>query len=236
MKLFFSMLPVIASRLAGIALLLLLPSLAAAQKAAQRNDVLDVAYAFEDGGGYNSKWAGAGVPEAIRFRNQTILAKGAKGTKGEGTYCCGFTLTVAMKAAETRGLLEGKTVAEIRAFQKQWYGVPKASKETLCVYAVEQLGIGRAVKLADARPGDFVQFWRQNKSGHSVIFLDWVVGDDGAGAQRVGLRYRSSQGSTKGIGDRVEYFSDAPNHQGGVLRERTHVCRLLPGPAADPKD
>lgn len=191
-------------------------------------DVLAAARAIPNGGSY--VWAnGSGVPRDIRHDGELILKAQEK-----GTYCSGFTFCVAMQAAEERGLLKGKSAEAVRQFQKQWYGSTKEAAERQCALAVEQLGIGREVKsLADAQPGDFMQIWRTNKSGHSVLFLDWVREGD----QIVGIKYRSSQKSTDGVGDRVEYFADAPGRQGKVDRRRTYIARLDamldPRPAAE---
>ena len=179
--------------------------------------VLDVARSFEDGGGYIWE-GGSGVPRAIEFDGAMILPAQKK-----GTYCSGFTFSVVMETAQQRGLLRGKNAEEVRRFQKEWYGIPKEAAETQCALAVENLGIGRHIKkLSDAEPGDFIQLWRINKSGHSVVLVEWIH-DKG---QVVGFKYRSSQKSTDGIGDRVEYFSDAPGRDGKVLRERTYAARL----------
>src|SRR3982750_2383309 len=124
---------------------------------------VEIARAFPDGGGY--EWKGTGVPEEVRFNNKIILAK------GKATYCSGFTFAVAMKAAAERGLLKGKTTEQVQAFQKEWYGATKESGETQSAYAMEKLGIGKPVAVKDAKPGDFLQLWRTNKSGHSVVFL-----------------------------------------------------------------
>jgi hypothetical protein len=182
-------------------------------------DVVKTARSLKDGGGY--KWeGGSGVPEAIQFQGATILP-----AQADGTYCSGFTFAVAMRVAAARGLLEGKAVDDVRRFQKQWYGSLPDAAEKQCALAVEQLGIGREVRrLADARSGDFVQLWRTNKSGHSVVLVEPVRD----GGRLVGLRYRSSQKSTDGIGDRVEYFSDVPSREGKLLRERCYVARLDP--------
>lgn len=184
-------------------------------------DILAAAQAIPDGGSY--VWAnGSGSPRDIRHDGEVILK-----TQEKGTYCSGFTFCVAMEAARERGLLKGKSAAAVRQFQKLWYGSTKEAAERQCALAVEQLGIGREVKLlADAQPGDFMQIWRTNKSGHSVLFLDWVREGD----QIVGIKYRSSQKSTDGVGDRVEYFADAPGHDGKVDRRRTYVARLDESP------
>jgi hypothetical protein len=183
------------------------------------DDVLRIARSLKDGGGY--KWeGGSGVPEPIEFAGSRILAAQPK-----GTYCSGVTFTVAMRAAADRGLLEGKSVDAVRQFQKQWYGSSKESAEKQCAMAVEVLGIGREVRsLDDAWPGDFVQLWRTNKSGHSVVLVELIR----EGGRLIGLRYRSSQKSTNGIGDRVEYFADTPGRNGLVIRERAYVARLDP--------
>jgi hypothetical protein len=182
--------------------------------------VLEVARTFKDGGGYIWE-GGSGAPRAIEFGGETIIKQQEK-----GTYCSGFTFSVAMRAAAERGLLEGKSVEAVQRFQKEWYGVPKDAQEKQCAVAVERLGVGRQIKkLENARPGDFVQIWRTNKSGHSVVLVEWVR----EGGRIIGIKYRSSQKSTDGIGDRVEYFADVKGREGKVDRARTYVARLDEG-------
>jgi hypothetical protein len=192
-------------------------SLQAAQPEQAANDILAAARAIPDGGTY--VWnGGSGVPHEISHGGVTILEAQKK-----GTFCSGFTFTVAMEAARERGLLGGKSADAVRQFQKEWYGSTKDAAERQCALAVERLGIGRELKkLEQAQPGDFVQIWRTNKTGHSVVLLDWVREGD----QIVGIEYRSSQKSTDGVGDRIEYFADAKGHDGKVDRRRTYVARL----------
>ena len=182
--------------------------------AAGAADVVKIAREFPDGGGY--KWKGTGVPDEILFQGERILGK------GQGTYCSGFTFAVVMKAATERGLLANKSADEVRTFQKQWYGATKESGETQCALAVRRLGIGEPVAAEHARPGDFLQLWRTNGSGHSVVFLEWIK----EGRRPIGVKYRSSQTSTKGIGDRVEYFAGVPGKNGLVNTKRMYFCRL----------
>jgi hypothetical protein len=178
-------------------------------------DVIQVSRTFKDGGEYDNKWGGSGVPEEITFKGEKILRA------GQGTYCCGLTFAVAMKVAEARGLLRDKTPVQIRKFQKEWYGATEDSKEIECVLAVKNLGIGKAVSFDEAKPGDFVQFWR-TKTGHSVIFLNWIERN----GEKIGFRYRSSQLKTKGIGDVTEYFQGNPDKPNDVNKARTYFCRL----------
>jgi hypothetical protein len=181
----------------------------------EMGDVVAVARVFPDGGGY--EWKGSGVPEDVRFNDNVIL------TKGKATYCSGYTFAVAMKAAAERGLLKNKTVEQVRDFQKDWYGTRKESGETQCVYALEKLGIGKPVTIKDAKAGDFLQLWRTNTSGHSVVFLEWVTD----GGRPIGLKYRSTQTSTNGIGDRTEYFAGFAGKKGSVDPKRLYFGRLI---------
>lgn len=181
--------------------------------------VLEIAHAYSDGGAYNNKWTGSGTPEQIDFQGERILAAGTG-----GTYCSGFTFAVVMNAADQAGLLEGQSVEAVRRFQKEWYGAVQEPevREKQCALAVGNLGIGRQVSLEEAEAGDFVQFWR-GRSGHSVVFLGWVRDADG---NRAGLQYRSSQGSTDGIGNATEYFQGSAAGRGDVDPERIYVARL----------
>jgi hypothetical protein len=207
----------------GMRCALCLTALGAACSFARAADVVEIARSIPDGGGY--EWKGTGVPYEIRFQDATVLEK------GKHTYCSGFTFAVVMKAAAQRGLLHDKSLDEVRRFQKQWYGATDDSAETQCAYAVETLSIGEQVAKKNAKPGDFLQLWRTNQSGHSVVFLNWVK----EGGQPVGVKYRSSQKSTDGIGDRVEYFAGAAGKNGSVDPQRLYFCRLdkrPPAPAA----
>ena len=204
-------------RLAYFAVLLAL--VATARAAETANDiVIRAARSYGDGGGYNLKWGGTGTPEEILFDQQRVLAKGS-----DGTYCCGFTFAVAMKAGGEMELFKGKTIEQIKRFQKEWYGAVDEPeiREKQCSVAVEHLGVGKSIPFDDAQPGDFCQLWRE-KSGHSVIFLGWEMKD----GRRVGLKYRSSQGSTKGIGDKSEFFSDTGIKDANVDRRRVYFGRF----------
>ena len=207
--------------------LLLLPALLAiapSTRPADSNDVvLKIAKSFKDGGGYNVKWTGTGCPEEIRFKGERIMHKGTG-----GTYCCGFTLDVVIEAAADLHLLDDKTPDDLKLLHKHWYGVTSDPhiQELQCIYGLEHLGIGHQVKTDDARPGDFCQFYRA-KGGHSVVFMGWAIKD----GKRVGLNFRSSQESTKGIGDKTEYFADTGIEGAKVLRDRVYFGRLNHAPA-----
>lgn len=180
---------------------------------------LKAALSYPDGGQFNKAWSGSGTPEKIEHEGQRILAAGTG-----GTYCSGFTFATVMKTAREADLLRGKSVESVRRFQKEWYGAVEEPemREKQAALAVGNLGIGRQVSMEHAEPGDFAQFWR-GKSGHSVVFLGWVLDDAG---EKAGLKYRSSQGSTDGIGNTIEYFRGSKAGKGSVDPKRIYFARL----------
>ncbi len=210
--------------LCGLCLLWIVPMVAEAKGPAEANVenapavVMRVVELMPRGGGY--VWESTGVPQAIRHAGETVLKK----TTADGTYCSGVTFTVVMEAAKRAGLLEDKTVAAVKQFQRHWYGTDEASAETQCVFAMQQLGIGDEIAHDEAQAGDFVQFWRQ-RSGHSVVFIEWLEDRDGG---RIGLRYWSSQKATDGMGVNTEYFAgiEEEGQVGTVDPQRLYVGRL----------
>lgn len=178
--------------------------------------VLQIAESFPDGGGFN--WnRGTGTPEEIRFNGTRILSKSTN-----GTYCCGFTFAVVMRAAANAGLLKGKSVAQIKKFQQHWYAATPEAREKQQIFAMEWLGIGKQVPLLDAEPGDFIRLWHGG-SGHSVVLVRWIMEN----GRKAGIEYRGTQGSTDGIGNRIEYLPGAAeSSRGDFVMARTYSGRL----------
>jgi cell wall-associated NlpC family hydrolase len=175
-------------------------------------DVLRVANSMPAGGGYCDLWD-TGVADAIVYDGITILPK----SKG-GYYCSGFTFDVVMRVAAERGLLEDVSAYQIKRFQREWYGATPASRLKQVVTAMETLGIGHEVYPLDAQPGDFIVFSRPS-SGHNAVFLGWIKHNN----QIQGLRYRSSQPSTDGVGNEQEYFNTSG---GDIIPKYFFVARL----------
>lgn len=185
--------------------------------------VLKVIAEMPTGGGY--VWKSTGVPHDITHREQVVLAK----TTADGTYCSGVTFAVVVEAATRLGLVQRASFDRVKQFQRDWYGTHDAAAETQCVYAMKRLRIGRQVRPGDAEPGDFVQYWRNNGSGHSVIFLAWVYKDQQPEGDPIGLRYWSSQTATDGIGEHVEFFdghAGPDGKPGRVDPRRLYIGRL----------
>lgn len=179
--------------------------------------VLAEAYGYEDGGGY--AWDNStGSPRELVWDGEVVLRK-----QPEGTYCSGCTFAVMFEVAKQRGLFEGKAVRDLKLMQRRWYGSveDKRTREVQAGIAMQKLRIGKRIRSQDAEAGDFLQFWR-TRSGHSVVFLGWLEED----GKRVGIRYRSTQRSTDGIGDHQERFQA---YGGNVDPRRCYFARLNEG-------
>ena len=139
-----------------------------------------------------------------------------KGDPQGRCYCCGLTFEVFFKAFERWckankrpfRILDLK-LKDLHALKRAWFG-SDGNRKTL-LNAIESYHLGKRItKWKDAKRGDFVQFWRHTGSGHSVIFDQWVKRK----GRIVGLTYWSTQGSTKGIGTRSEFFGTKESGKG----------------------
>ena len=152
----------------------------------------------------------------------TVLAEGDP----EGRcHCSGLTFEVFLRAFE-RWCREADQpfrildfdVADVRRLQREWFGT-SGDRKTLHT-AVTKNGLGRRISSwEDAQAGDFVQLWRHSGSGHSCVFRTWIREEE----EIVGLRYWSTQKSTKGIGERVEHFGTDGS---AVKRDELYVVRV----------
>ncbi|GIW72717.1 MAG: hypothetical protein KatS3mg102_2259 [Planctomycetota bacterium] len=159
----------------------------------------------------------------------------ARGEPGRRTYCCGLTFEVWLRACEAWWRRHRPSAGHLRVGDLDAAGLRKLRAEWFCarggrggpVDALVPRGLGvRIERLQDARPGDFVQLWRADRSGHSVIFLGW----ERQGGEIAGIRYWSTQRATRGIGIHREYFA-GPR---AVRRDELYIARaLLPAASAD---
>lgn len=174
--------------------------------------ILSEAY-FIEGGGY--VWDGTGVPVDLHIDEKVFIKK-----SDTGSFCSGFTLFTVFNALKKSHKLAPSVQNDFYAFYRSWYGIPPESKETQCLHTLKKYRIGHAVSINEALPGDIVQFWRNNKTGHSVVFLSW---DLDAFGRISGMNYRSSQKSTFGIGDRCE---DIGSGKEDINIQRIYIGRL----------
>ncbi len=173
-----------------------------------------------------------GSSEDIFYQNTRIMKGNGKGS----TFCCGLTLEVFLKTADkylsdeiqgssptlvpdvqegfmlTREIPHLK-ISDFDAFKGLWFCTAVNSPgpgDALTTY-----GLGTILTdWSQAQPGDFMQIWRHNGSGHSVIFTSWIYGPD-KGIK--GVKYWSTQTKT-GIAYATEYFGET-----GKTLDRTHT-------------
>ncbi len=154
-------------------------------------------------------------------------------------YCCGLTFEVLIRAWEAWsrarkadfriGDLDAPALLRLRS---DWYCSGSERRGPVAALVPRGLGV-EVARIEDARPGDFVQIWRKNGSGHSVIFVAREGG---------GLKYWSTQNATNGIGYRTETYETAhiarvgvparrcrhPGREGGVVFLHTRFRRDPP--------
>jgi hypothetical protein len=162
-----------------------------------------------------------GTTRTLRYGGDVLCPGDPQGR----CYCSGLTFEVfleawmrGMRAAGWSERVGALDLAGMKRFQDQWYGTT-GDRKTLRTALVEN-GLGGDVRHDQAEPGDFVQFWRRDGSGHCAVFLAWERDDVGAIS---GLRYWSTQKSTNGIGERTESFGEGGR---SVIRAETYVVRL----------
>ena len=162
--------------------------------------VMDAANNF---GKASYKWKGYGVTRKITYKGKTLATPyKIAGDPTDYCYCVGATFQVYMTAFENwdkqngkTGDLKGLSASQAEQMRKVWY-IVKTSYKKGAAQALTDNGLGKAItKWGDAQPGDFVQFWRHNASGHSVVFSGWKY----TGSKITGISYFSCQGSGAGF-------------------------------------
>lgn len=167
------------------------------------------------------KGAWSGNVRTLHYDGKLFLEGDPKGR----CYCCGLTFEVFFQAYEAWCKRHKRPfkildldLAGVKRLKHLWFG-SDGNRKTL-LNAVETYKLGqRITKWQDAKPGDFVQLWRHSGSGHSVIFLRWEKKD----GQIAGLRYWSTQGSTKGINERTEWFGSKGS---AMKRDEFYLVRI----------
>ena len=162
-----------------------------------------------------------GITRTLRYDGQVL----GRGDPQGRCHCSGLTFEVFLRAWERwcRAVDRPYRILDldiegVRRLQREWFGA-SGDRATLHT-AITKNGLGVRVKdWEKARAGDFVQLWRHSGSGHSCVFVRWVR----EGKRIVGLRYWSTQSSTKGIGEREERFGT----DGSTLkRDELWICRV----------
>lgn len=163
-----------------------------------------------------------GVTQDLWYRGRVVAKAHPNGTRC--SYCCGLTFEIFVRAMQERNLRKGLDPDDFNGMSftdlfnalQLWYieGEGDSPQRAIVAY-----GLGRAIDdWEQARAGDFCDFSRNNKSGHSVIFIEWMRGADG---RITGMRYFSS--NSGGVGYATEYFSDSG---GKLLRKWVRLARV----------
>ena len=174
-----------------------------------------------------------GVTSNLYYQGKVLLKAHPSGNQSNN--CVGITFEVffrAMKDWNQRQGYAGDTIKGLNYeqfydFMLKWY-VAGPKTENNLVIALEKYKLGkRLTNFEEARPGDFIDFSRENQTGHTVVLIDWVR----VNGKIVGLRYWSSQGSTNGIAYKTEYFnilrSDGTKY-GKIMKDKVHIGRVVP--------
>jgi hypothetical protein len=120
----------------------------------------------------------------------------------------------------------GMTWEELHDFMLTWYVAKGKKSVSNIAVAVEKYGIGKRItNLEEAKAGDFIDFSRENNTGHTAVFINWIR-DNG---KIIGLKYWSSQESTNGINYKTEYFNVLNSNSkkyGSVNINNVYIARI----------
>lgn len=169
------------------------------------------------------------------------------------TMCVAATAEVIIEAVRRYSEATGDRSAYASLSLADWRsGAFKAVRPHLFMYAgtqsrgtghtLKRFGIGEEKTFPHLKPGDFINFNRTNRTGHSAVFLGYLSADRKVSSNYspavVGFRYFSAQGAGKpdaGMAYRNAYFApDCPAAQPGELRDcgvikATNNMQLLDG-------
>jgi len=183
------------------------------------NLVLDIVRSYAFGDAHPYTWTPVdhtdGTTRDLDYRGVALARVHPDG----GVHCSGITFEVWMQALERAGVPAWLTPSELLALKHTWYvrdGNPHGP-----VSALASRGLGVVLqRLDELQPGDFVQFWRNSRKGHSAVFLDHRRTRDG---QVRGLAFWSAQSSSEGIGIRYASFGSGAHHLSAIHGVRP-VC------------
>lgn len=129
-----------------------------------------------------------GITETIDYEGRPAF----KSKSPSYAYCSGLMFQAFMhcrRDANPSPDYLGIGRANVFEFRRMFYGTD-GNQKTL-VNAITHYGLGEEIpSIRDARPGDLVQFWRNNGTGHSVLYTGCTITTDG---KPYSLKYWSMQ-------------------------------------------
>jgi hypothetical protein len=180
------------------------------------------------------------VPVEYTGTPNTLYYNGRKVAESSGLnacYCAGLTFDAFVRGWKVwasanehdRNNLNGLSGWNMIELRTLWYAPSSGARGPQ--EALERAGVGRAVPLEQAKPGDVVQFWRSNgKGGHSVFFKEWAR--DGAGNIEgitfTSCHFAKTGDSDPGYWETTEYF--------GPKQEQVNPAAVYPVRLMAPAD
>lgn len=174
-----------------------------------------------------------GVTSNLYYQGKLLLKAHPSGNRA--SHCVGITFEVFFRSMAawnrqqgfTGDSIKGLSYEQLYDFIQKWYVAGPKTANNL-VIALEKYQLGKRITdFEEARPGDFMDFSRENQTGHTVVFIDWVR----VNGRIVGLRYWSSQESTEGIAYKTEYFN-TPRQDGSkdglIMEDTVLIGRVIP--------
>jgi hypothetical protein len=166
-----------------------------------------------------------GVTQNIYYKSRIVAKAHPNNTRC--SYCCGLTFEVFVRAMKERNIqkgldpdnFNGMSFFDLFNLLQLWYieGAGDSPQK-----GIESYGLGKRIdNWEDMKAGDFLDYSRNNKTGHSVIFIEWVRDDKN---KITGFKYFSSNSS--GVGYGTEYFHDSGVEGGKVLRKWFRPARI----------
>lgn len=174
-----------------------------------------------------------GVTSNLYYQGKLLLKAHPSGNRA--SHCVGITFEVFFRSLTawnrqqgfTGDSIKGLSYEQLYDFIQKWYVAGPKTTNNL-VIALEKYQLGKRITdFEAARPGDFMDFSRENQTGHTVVFINWVR----VNGRIVGMRYWSSQESTEGIAYKTEYFN-TPRQDGGkyglIMENTVLIGRVIP--------
>ena len=175
-----------------------------------------------------------GVTENLYYNGELLLKANPNGNRA--CHCTGITFEVFFKAMQNRNRdlgidinnFNGMDTKALYDFALTWYVAKGPKDKNNLALAMEKDGVGKRIyNMEELRAGDFMDFSRENGTGHSAVFINWIR----AGDKIIGFRYWSSQGSTNGINYNEEYFNvrgNNGNKYGNVMIDSLYMGKISP--------